>query len=737
MWGGVECTVHRVGDLYRDQLHLSGHEGRAEDLDRFAALGIRAIRYPVLWERTAPDGLDRADWRWPDERLGRLRELGVRPIVGLVHHGSGPRHTSLVDPSFGDGLAAYAGAVATRYPWVEEWTPVNEPLTTARFSGLYGHWYPHGRDNLTFARALLTQCRAVGLAMRAIRAVNPAARLVQTDDLGKTFATPALAYQAEFENERRWVTWDLLSGRLTPDRPMWRWFRRVGVPESDLAWFLHHPCPPDVVGVNTYLSSERFLDERVDRYPGETPGTNGRHTYVDVLASRVLAEGAAGPESLLREAGERYRLPLAVTEAHNGCTREEQLRWLDEVWRAAAGARAAGADVRAVTVWSLLGAYDWDSLLTRADDHYEPGVFDLRAPSPRPTAIARMVRDLATRGRHDHPVLAAPGWWLRPERLLFYAAVAPSEARQTLSAGSAAPPPPILVVGDGDGVAAAFARHCETRGIPCHLLKPSGAASDPAEIVVAAYGPWAVIDTRDPLRQTEQSDARDAASWAAACARRAIPFLVLSADRVFAGDATAPYVEGDLVVPRDDAGTALVGREVGICAAHPGALIARTGPLFGDGDAQDPLAVALRALAAGEPPPPTATAVVSPTYVPDLVEAALDLLIDGEQGLWHLANAGACRWSDLLRDVAALVGLVPSLVPTVVAGSPAAMVNRALGSERGWPMPPLADALARYARSEGRDVVAAAMAVQAAASSSDAPFDIACWTDDGGVREAS
>jgi len=115
----------------------------------------------VLWERTAPHGPERANWRWPDERLGRIRELGLVPLVGLVHHGSGPPDTSVVDPSFPDRLALFARAVAERYPWVERFTPVNEPLTTARFSGLYGHWYPHGQDDRTFVRALLTQCRAV------------------------------------------------------------------------------------------------------------------------------------------------------------------------------------------------------------------------------------------------------------------------------------------------------------------------------------------------------------------------------------------------------------------------------------------------------------------------------------------------------------------------------------------------------------------------------------------------
>jgi dTDP-4-dehydrorhamnose reductase len=67
-----------------------------------------------------------------------LQEQKITPILGLVHHGRGPRHTHLADPTFAEGVAGYARAVADRYPWLEYFTPVNEPLTTARFSGLYG-----------------------------------------------------------------------------------------------------------------------------------------------------------------------------------------------------------------------------------------------------------------------------------------------------------------------------------------------------------------------------------------------------------------------------------------------------------------------------------------------------------------------------------------------------------------------------------------------------------------------
>ena len=168
VWGGVECTVNRVGDCWFDQMAWSGHDRRVEDLDRIAALGVRALRYPVLWERLAPRRLGAIDWRWTDERLARLRDLGVRPIVGLLHHGSGPRYTNLLDPRFPELLADYAEQAARRYPAAEMFTPVNEPLTTARFSCLYGLWYPHTKDGDSFLRALFHECYGTALAMFGI-----------------------------------------------------------------------------------------------------------------------------------------------------------------------------------------------------------------------------------------------------------------------------------------------------------------------------------------------------------------------------------------------------------------------------------------------------------------------------------------------------------------------------------------------------------------------------------------
>src|SRR5436190_1184153 len=124
LWGGVECTVNRVGDRHFNQLELSGHWHREADLERFAELGIRTLRFPLLWETLAPQSLDHIDWSWADARLAKLKALGIRPIVGLLHHGSGPAYTSLIDPAFPEKLSRFAALIARRYPWVDAYTPI-------------------------------------------------------------------------------------------------------------------------------------------------------------------------------------------------------------------------------------------------------------------------------------------------------------------------------------------------------------------------------------------------------------------------------------------------------------------------------------------------------------------------------------------------------------------------------------------------------------------------------------
>lgn len=417
LWGGIECTVNRVGDRSFDQLCQGGHDRRLDDIDAIADLGVTALRYPVLWERTAPIHPEESDWSWSDLRLERLRARGLEPIIGLVHHGSGPHYTNLLDPGFAPGLARHAAAVARRYPWVDLYTPINEPLTTARFSGLYGYWYPHRRDDAAFCRMLVHQCRAIQLAMLAIRRINPRAQLLQTEDLGLTLCTPRLTEQAQFENHRRFASFDLLCGRVDRDWPLYDYLVRSGIREDELDVLRDEP-PPDLLGANHYVTSVRLLDQRIEHYRPDRIGGNGRQAYVDIEAVRVSEAGFVEPARLLGQLWDRYRIPIAITEVQLAGPPDEQIRWFKELWDAAQRCRERGVDLRAVTSWSLLGAFDWHCLVTSERNCYEPGAFDVGDGTPRLTALGKYLREVANGRPDQHTALAQPGWWRRSERLL-------------------------------------------------------------------------------------------------------------------------------------------------------------------------------------------------------------------------------------------------------------------------------------------------------------------------------
>jgi dTDP-4-dehydrorhamnose reductase len=714
LWGGVECTINRVQDRYFCQLSRSGHDTRTDDLKRFAALGLRVLRYPILWERTAPRGLDSADWRWSDERMQQLRHLGIEPIVGLLHHGSGPAHTSLVDPSFPEQFVQYAAAVAARYPWVEHYTPINEPLTTARFSGLYGWWFPHGRDEKLFGRALLNQCRAIAMSMEAIRRVNPHARLIQTDDLGKTYSTPRLSYQADFQNELRWLGWDLLCGRVDRQHALWHWLTRdCDCTPAQLAWFSEHPCEPDIIGLNYYVTSERFLDDQAQNYPEHCRGGNRRHEYADVEAARVLEAPTVDVETRIAEAWQRYALPIAITEAHIDANREDQLRWLHEMWLGAEAAKHAGVDVRAVTVWALLGAHDWNSLVTQERGYYESGAFDLRSDSPRATAVATLVHELASGRTPAHPVLGSPGWWRRPDR--FRAApitlIAATDKSDRLD-GRMRAPQPLLITGATGTLGQAFARICTARGL-AHSVCDREALdiADPASVerALVRHRPWAIVNAagyvkvdeaeRDPERCFRENTIGPAV-LARACDRHSVRMLTFSSDLVFDGELGHPYLENDKTSPLSVYGLSKEQAEQHVLERYPGALVIRTSALFGPWDEHNFVAIVLRTLARGDAFNAASDLTVSATYVPDLVHATLDLLIDGETGIWHLTNAHPTTWVDLAAQAASAAGIDTSRLEACPSRDLHYTARRpcysALASMRGVLLPDLRDALSRY-----------------------------------------
>ena len=198
--------------------------------------------------------------------------------------------------------------------------------------------------------------------------------------------------------------------------------------------------------------------------------------------------------------------------------------------------------------------------------------------------------------------------------------------------------------------------------------------ADPASVAaaLACHQPWAVVNTAGYVRVDDaerepdacfRENAAGAEVLARACAARGIPLVTFSSDLVFDGRLGRAYARERHRQPAQR-----LRREQGRGGAArrspriPRSLIVRTSAFFGPWDRYNFVWAALNALRRPAGRSRRGPDVVSPTYVPDLVHVTLDLLIDGETGVWHLANPGAIAWRDLAADVARRASFDPGLV---------------------------------------------------------------------------
>ena len=188
---------------------------------------------------------------------------------------------------------------------------------------------------------------------------------------------------------------------------------------------------------------------------------------------------------------------------------------------------------------------------------------------------------------------------------------------------------------------------------------------------------------------------------ARATAARGLRLVTYSSDLVFGGSKLAPYSEEDPPDPLNQYGRSKAEAERRVLAADPSALVVRTSAFFGPLDRHNFLTHAVATLRRGETVRAARDEVVSPTYVPDLVDASLDLLLDDASGLWHLTNRGESSFAALATWIAERMNLPVALVePCDMRKMPRPAPRPSysvLTSERGALMPVLEDALERYA----------------------------------------
>jgi dTDP-4-dehydrorhamnose reductase len=202
------------------------------------------------------------------------------------------------------------------------------------------------------------------------------------------------------------------------------------------------------------------------------------------------------------------------------------------------------------------------------------------------------------------------------------------------------------------------------------------------------------------VRACRRVNAVAPAILAAVCRKAGIRLLTFSSDLVFDGAGSRPYIERDAVSPLNVYGRTKAEAERRVLAIAPSALVIRTSAFFGPWDRANFVTTVLDAIRSGRAFRAAADTTVSPTYVPDLANVALDLLIDEASGLWHLANEGAVTWADFAQRAARHAGLSTDCIEPCTFDAFRLPATRprysVLGSAHGRLLPDLDDSLARF-----------------------------------------
>jgi dTDP-4-dehydrorhamnose reductase len=273
---------------------------------------------------------------------------------------------------------------------------------------------------------------------------------------------------------------------------------------------------------------------------------------------------------------------------------------------------------------------------------------------------------------------------------------------------------PLLITGATGTLGQAFQRICHTRGLSTLVLdRASLDIADAASItnVLKQHQPWAVVNAAGYVRVDEAETDYDrcenttgARLLAEACAAQEIQLLTFSSDLVFDGGKSTPYLENDRARPLSVYGRSKLLAEQAVLSRLPSALVVRTSSFFSPWDEYNFVAQVLSAARNGETFSAADDVFISPTYVPDLVNTSLDLLIDQAAGVWHLTNEGIYSWAELGRLALRMAGLDESCI----LGRPAATFEwaarrprySALASQHGVLLPSVESGLCRYLADE-------------------------------------
>lgn len=352
---GVEDTFipqtpfrERVLDEYEMTQHYQHWHA---DLGLAAEAGASMVRWGIPWYRVNP-APGRWDWSWLDRVAERFAELGLTPIVDLMHYGTPTwLDNEFANASYAERVAEYAVAVAERYRGTfDVFTPLNEPLLNALYCGQYGYWPPYLRGHDGFVQVVRALSRGIVRTQHGIAEVNPDATFVHVEASSRfTAGTAVEGDEIAYLRHRGYLIEDLVTGRVGADHPLAAYLAEHRFGDDALAWFAANPAVPDVMGVNYYpgVSSELVV-------PGDPRDGS------PAAPREKVDEGTEGLAGVLTGFAERYGRPVMLTETASGRTVADRIAWLDASVACVRDLRAGGLPVVGYTWWAIFDWYGWD-----------------------------------------------------------------------------------------------------------------------------------------------------------------------------------------------------------------------------------------------------------------------------------------------------------------------------------------------------------------------------------------
>ncbi|HXD75404.1 MAG TPA: family 1 glycosylhydrolase [Vicinamibacterales bacterium] len=343
--------------IRQDELAKTCHYRRwRDDFQLLKELGIEYLRYGPPYF-SVHCGAGRYDWSFADETLHALHDQRVTVIADLCHFGVPDWIGGFQNPDWPELFAQYAGAFASRYPWIRFFTPINEIFIAATFSAQFGWWNERLRSDQAFVTALKHLCRANVLAMHAILKEQRQAIFIQSESTQYFHADePDCEEPAGFFNEKRFLSLDLTYGRHVSNR-MFEYLMDSGMTREEFHWFgknhLKNRC---VMGNDYYATNENMVHSD---------------------GSLSLAGEILGYYPITQQYYARYRLPVMHTET-NPLGGEDAVRWLRKEWANVHLLKQDGVPLLGFTWYSLIDQVDWDTSLRENNGRANPlGLCDL------------------------------------------------------------------------------------------------------------------------------------------------------------------------------------------------------------------------------------------------------------------------------------------------------------------------------------------------------------------------